>query len=308
MKFREQKIVVLMGGSSREREVSLNTGQAMYKALKGLGYEVVSVDFQVGNLDSLVGEKPGAVVLALHGGYGEGGTVQGLLNAAAIPYTGSGVAASAIAMDKVISKGLFSSARLHTPAYMVISKADAIPEYDEITAHLGCDRMVVKPATEGSSVGINMVHSQDLFSSAVEEALQEGPTVLVEQFIEGHELSVGVFDGEVMGTVEIVPESGFYSYDAKYVSGTTRYLIPPSISSDRVEAAENLALKAYEQVGCRGVARVDLMCDGSPWILEINTLPGMTENSLVPKLAAARGEQFERLVERMLNSATVDKE
>jgi len=307
---------VLMGGASRERDVSLNTGKAFSRTLDAAGFECRTIDWRPGKVRELLDAQIDVALLALHGGYGEGGTVQGLLNAAGIPYTGSGVLASALAMDKVRSKQLFRDAGLATPDFQVVSRRDldAALAAGSFAPALSLP-YVIKPSREGSSVGITIFDdaegpepSAESLLTALEAAKHHDDEVLVESFIAGKELSVGVFDDQVMGTVEIVPADGFYSYEAKYLSKTTEYLIPPPISAAARTAVEALAHRAYRALDCRGVARVDVMLDVDerPWLLELNTLPGMTETSLVPKLAQARGESFGALVTRMLDAARVD--
>lgn len=300
-----QRVGVLMGGVSREREISLKTGDAMAGALERSGFDVVRIDWSPGPNDDLIRAGLDVVLLALHGGHGEGGSVQGLLNCLEIPYTGSGVTASAIAMDKVHSKRLFADAGLSTPAFQVVRAQELDAGLDlRLT-----QPFVVKPAADGSSVGVTLVGPDGDARAALEAARNGDADILVEAFVAGTELSVGVFDQQVIGTVAIVPADGFYDYDAKYVSGTTQYLIPPPISAGARAAAEGLARDAYDLIGCRGVARVDVMLDAEeqPYLLEVNTLPGMTETSLIPKLAAATGESFEALVARMVSAARVDE-
>lgn len=317
-----RRVGVILGGSSPEREVSLATGAAMAEAARGGGFEVIEIDWQEGSVDELTGAPMEVALLALHGGYGEDGSVQGLLNCLGIPYTGSGVLASALAMHKVQSKRLFVSAGLSTPPYQVMSAAavaDHLAGRARVRLSVPC---VVKPAREGSSVGVTIVDDFDGLDEALAAAAEGRRDVLVERFIEGREVSVGVFDGEVLGSVEIVPAEGFYDYRAKYQRKDTRYLLPPELDADVLQAVETTARRAYELLGCRGVARVDLIVSGEEpaqaategfgggvergWLLEVNTLPGMTETSLVPKMAAARGISFTDLVTQMIEAAQVD--
>lgn len=303
------KIGVLLGGVSRERDVSLNTGAAVAAALSQAGYTVTTFDWQPGPDQVATIANLDAVFLALHGGHGEGGAVQGLLNCLEVPFTGSGVTASAIAMDKVLSKRVFAQAGLSTPAFEALtgSQAALLLQSRQVDTTLDYP-IVVKPAADGSSVGVSIAADKNELLAAIELAQNGSDCILLEAFVAGPELSIGVFDEQVMGTVAIVPADGFYNYEAKYQSNTTQYLIPPPISTPAKDAAEALAREAYDVLGCRGVARVDVMLDDSetPWLLEVNTLPGMTESSLVPKLAQASGESFPQLVSRMIEAAQTD--
>lgn len=323
---------ILFGGTSREREVSIHTGEAMARAAAEAGYRVVSIDFAPERLREVLDAGIDVALLALHGGFGEAGSVQGLLNLAGIPYTGAGVMGSALAMDKVRAKRLCAAAGIRTPEYAVLSGARAAAVVQavasgtvalgvvapEVPSALLASDYVVKPSCEGSSVGVTIVMrhmaSDDAaaaraFGDAVRGAMRGSDDVLVERYVAGPELSVGLFDGEVLGTVEIVPADGFYDYEAKYLSKTTEYRIPPRISDAARVEAEGLARQVFEVLGCRGIARIDFLLDAQdrPWLLELNTLPGMTETSLVPKLAAARGISFPDLVARMIESAKVDQ-
>ena len=305
-----ERVGVLMGGASRERDVSLNTGTAVSTALAKAGYDVVTIDWRPGQLGELQSSGVDVVFLALHGGHGEGGSAQGLMNCLDIPYTGAGVTASALAMDKVHSKRLFRQADLSTPDFEVVSAGAVARWLAAGEADLALEPpVVVKPAAEGSSFGVSIVTTEDGILPALRQAQHGSDAILVERFVDGIELSVGVFDEQVLGTVAIVPADGFYDYDAKYLSKTTNYLIPPPVSAAAKLAAEQLARRAYDLLGCRGVARIDVMLDGDdqPWLLEINTLPGMTATSLIPKLANAIGESFSALVARMVEAARIDK-
>jgi D-alanine-D-alanine ligase len=299
-RFQNAKVGVLMGGVSAEREISLGTGRAMTEALTTAGYAPIAIDWNPAERQFEANEVD-VVVLALHGGYGEDGSIQGYLNCVGIPYTGSGVCASALAMDKVRSKRIFEAAGLRTPAYHVLHSGEAFDPTIELP-------VVVKPAREGSSVGVTIVREPGELQPALEAAALAGGEVLLEAYVDGKELSVGIFDGEVLGCVEIIPTEEFYSFEAKYQSTETHYRLPPSVDRAVVNGLEQLARKAYAVLGCRGVARIDVMIDeiGIGWLLEVNTLPGMTGTSLVPKMAAARGESFPNLMSRILEAARTD--
>jgi D-alanine-D-alanine ligase len=298
-------VAVLLGGKSAEREISLKTGEAVALALKARGYRVVELDPAADDFVArLSKERPVAVFNALHGRYGEDGCIQGLLESLAIPYTGSGVLASAVAMDKVATKHLFKAMGMPTPDYLVFSGAEATTLVaDGIPFGLP---VAVKPAREGSSVGIAMVHEPDDLLPALKTAAGFDGPVLVERYVKGKEISVAVLDGEPLGAIEIVPARPFYDFEAKYGANSgTRYLHPPSVSAQAVEQSATLAARAYAALGCSGVIRVDFMVDedDAPWLIEVNTLPGMTETSLVPKIAAGAGIDFEGLCERLLEGA-----
>lgn len=295
-------VVVLMGGTSNEREVSLKTGRALLDALRQAGVDAEGVDLTPATITTLVELSPRAAVIALHGVGGEDGTVQGLLELLGIPYTGSGVLASALAIDKVRSKRMFEQAGVPTPRWTVAAPgATSLPPDWEVP-------VVVKPSLEGSSVGVAIVRDAADVGAAVATCAQHPGAVLVEALIEGRELTVGIFDDDVLGVVEVTAAEGFYDYQAKYERGDTRYLVPAPLSEYDEVAVVGAARAAYDALGCRGVARVDVMLsptDG-PQVLEVNTVPGMTGTSLVPKLAAARGMAFPEFAAAMAASATTD--
>jgi D-alanine-D-alanine ligase len=284
-----------MGGLSAEREVSLDTGRGVLAALKEHGHDAVAIDWD--DAKALPGQLADAGITAvwnaLHGTYGEDGAVQGLLQCLGILCTGSGVLASALAMDKVASKRIFESHDLLTPRW-------AIVEGDEVT---GFDvPMVIKPANEGSSVGVTIVTDVAQIPAALELAHGlHGPTI-VEDFIAGAEVQVGILDGEILGSIEVRPAVEFYDYDAKYKRDDTEYLCPPTLDASVVSATEKLAKESYDALGCAGHGRVDLRVNdaGIPYVLEVNTLPGMTSHSLLPKIAAHAGMSYAQLCERIL--------
>ncbi|HVO30638.1 MAG TPA: D-alanine--D-alanine ligase [bacterium] len=295
------RIGVLMGGISAERDVSLNTGRGVFKALGDRGHEVVAIDWtQREDLAAtLRRERVERAWIALHGTLGEDGCVQGLLECLRIPYTGSGVTASALAMDKVLSKRLFEAAGVPTAAWRI-----AGTDPDERARELGFP-LVVKPACEGSTVGITVVREPRQIEEAVALARQHHGATMLEAFVPGRELSVGIIDGEVLGTVEIRTRGGFYDYDAKYLRGDNEYLVPAPIEGDVDRAVRGAARDAYFALGCRGHARVDVRLDpqGRPFVLEVNTLPGMTQTSLLPKIARHAGMDYGALCERVLAGA-----
>lgn len=289
---------MLMGGLSAEREVSLETGAGVHEALVGRGYDAVALDWT--ERSSLAELLAGVDVVwnALHGTYGEDGAVQGLCSCLGIAFTGSGVLASAIAMDKVASKQIFEHEGVPTPRWAVVADDDDLSEWDV--------PLVIKPAREGSSVGVTVALERDQVAAGLTRARQcHGPT-LVEDYIAGYEIHTGILDGEVLGSVEVIPASGFYDYEAKYKRDDTRYLIPTRLDDDVQAAAEAHALAAHRALGCGAYSRADVRVsdDGQAYVLEVNTLPGMTSHSLLPKIAAHRGIDYATLCERILASAT----
>lgn len=302
-------VAVLLGGRSAEREVSLATGEACAAALEARGYRVERIDAGLDLAGRLVEVRPTAVFNALHGRWGEDGCVQGLLECLGIPYTGSGVLASALGMSKVASKRIFHAAGLPTPAYQVIPAAEVAGfDVHQLALSLPC---VVKPDGEGSSVGISIVRSADELGAALEAARSFPGDLLLEAYVEGREISVAVLEGESLGVIEIQPARDFYDYTAKYDKASgTRYLFPAPLDEAVEARVLELGCAAHQALGCRGVTRADFILPavGEPQLLEVNTLPGMTGTSLVPKIAAGRGLSFEDLCERLLLGARLEKE
>lgn len=292
-----KRIGVLMGGTSAEREVSLRSGAAIYNALKGSGYDAVPVDVGRDICNVMDKERIKIAFLALHGGCGENGSIQGMLEVLGIPYTGSGVLASALAMDKEASKKVFLYHEIPVPPFIVFyggSSLSPSPSFDL--------PWVVKPATEGSSVGVSIVRDKKDFDRALEQAYSHGSRVIVEKYIAGKEVHIGVLNSRVLGGVEVRPFLEFYSYEAKYTVGLTDYILPPEINEVVYRKAKAVALSAHSALGCRGATRVDLRVDaeGESHVLEVNTLPGMTETSLLPKIAKLAGLDFPELIEAIL--------
>jgi D-alanine-D-alanine ligase len=297
-----RKIGILMGGLSAEREVSIKTGEAVYAALCDRGWDAYRI-FVDRDVDLVLRQlRIDVAFLALHGRYGEDGCVQGLLEMMSIPYTGSGVAASAIAMDKVRVKQLLQLSNLPTPPSYLAEpdREDAHERHGEFG--YPC---VVKPADSGSSVGVTIVRDPVELVPAVELAAQFSGRVLVERFVAGREVSVAVLGGVALGAIEIAPKAGFYDYQNKYVAGRTEYHFPARLSPERYRGVLELAEKTHELVGADGVTRVDLIVSerGNESILEINTLPGLTPTSLVPKIAHGCGLGFAELCEEILSRA-----
>jgi D-alanine-D-alanine ligase len=301
-----RRVTVLLGGRSAEREVSLNTGAQVADALGSLGLDVTTVDTaDPGFISAITASHPDVVFIALHGRFGEDGTIQGLLELLDIPYAGSGVLASALAMNKVMSKHIYAQEGLSTPAYRVIRRGEPWSAAD-LTSDLGPDT-VVKPANEGSSVGMTIVHDPALLAEAVELAFRHDPLVLVERFEVGAEVTVGVLgndDPVALPTLEIVPVNDFYDYESKYVPGMSRHIIPARVSDAARTECQRLAVEAHRALGCAGMSRSDTIVtpDGMVYLLETNTIPGMTKTSLLPDAAAAAGIGFPELCERLVRS------
>ncbi|MDR0967182.1 MAG: D-alanine--D-alanine ligase [Myxococcales bacterium] len=305
--LKRKTIGVLMGGLSAEREVSLRTGKACGDALSSLGYVVRSIDVQRDVAARLVAEGIELAFVALHGRYGEDGCIQGLLESMAIPYTGSGVLASAMGMDKVVSKHLFASHGLPIARDVVLRNPSDLVTFRGAADLPFALPAVIKPSSEGSSVGVTIARDEAELVAAVGKAAALKGDILIEQFIQGREIQAAVLDGEALGAIEIVPASGFYDYAAKYEVNTTRYLFPAPIPSDQYERACQLSLDAHQALGCSGATRSDMILapDGQLYLLELNTLPGMTATSLLPKIAAGKGIDFPALCERLLLGASL---
>ena len=291
------RITVMLGGPSAEREVSLWSGAAVAEALRSLGHDVSEVDPKSSEWD--LPARTQAVFLALHGTYGEDGTVQARLEELGVPYTGCGPQASRIAFDKVLTKERCLEAEVPTARFVVIdSPAASWP----IGWH---PPVVVKPVRQGSSVGVQFVERVSDWSAALAEALRYDQRALVEEKIIGREVTVGILDGKALPIVEVRPKQGVYDYQTKYTPGATEYLCPAPLDKELAARIENIALAAFQAIGGRDYARVDIMvsASGEPVVLEINSLPGMTKTSLLPKAAAAAGLSYAELCQRMIDLA-----
>jgi D-alanine-D-alanine ligase len=296
------KVGVLMGGLSAEREVSLSSGEAVSDGLERSGYEVLRIDV-TREVDRQLREADvEAVFIALHGRWGEDGSVQGLLELLGIPYTGSSVLASALAMDKAQTRALLTAAGLPMAPAVVLDANDPRDPLGSLPLPV-----MVKPADEGSSVGVAIARDRPALESAIAQALSCSDRAIVEQYVVGTEVNVAILDGEVLGSVEIEPHREFYDYSAKYDDGGSSHHIPPRIPRERIDEAEGFAARAYEAVGCSGAVRVDLIVPEHEQmvILELNTIPGMTPTSLLPEIAAAAGISFDELVSRMIEGASL---
>ncbi|MGQ0526362.1 MAG: D-alanine--D-alanine ligase [Betaproteobacteria bacterium] len=297
------KVAVLMGGRSAEREISLKSGNMVLLALKKKGVDAHAFDPRDAGLEQLIDQRFDRAFIALHGRFGEDGTVQGALEYLGIPYTGSGVMASALAMDKWRTKLLWQAAGMPTPPYELLSHET---HFADVVARVGLPLMV-KPAREGSSIGMSKVTSVEKLQPAYELAMQYDSVVIAERFIEGAELTAAVLGGEALPLIRLETPRVFYDYQAKYFADDTRYICPCGLPADQERRIQDAALGAFSLLGCEGWGRVDVMLDrsGQPYLLEVNTIPGMTDHSLVPMAARARGIAFEDLVVRILESAHV---
>ncbi|MDR0454535.1 MAG: D-alanine--D-alanine ligase [Deferribacteraceae bacterium] len=294
--MKNKSVCILYGGHPSERDVSLRTGKAVYNTLVNGGYKKVTLlDIKDGSAKELINIAPDVCFIAVHGKYGEDGLLQGYLEMLGIPYTGSGVSASAVAFDKALSKHCFEYHGIPTPQYYISNGCEHGARF------MPC---VVKPAREGSTVGISIAYNDSDFIKGLEVALRYDNKVIVENFISGKEITVPILNGKTLPPIWIKPPDGFYDYRAKYTSGVTEYLFDLEIKDEETEFLKYVSLKAYKSLGCEGAARVDIRYDGQiPYVLEINTVPGMTETSLLPKAAEYAGISFLQLAEEMLEQA-----
>jgi D-alanine-D-alanine ligase len=305
------RVAVLKGGSSLERGVSLRSAARVEDALASLGHEAVGIDVGQDLVALLREQRPDVVFIAMHGPGGEDGTVQELLEILDLPYTGPGVAACALCMDKVAAKHEIRTAGLPTPdwaafnatAFRELGAADTL---DEIEQRLGFP-LVVKPASQGSSLGVEFASSRDEVPQALVAAFSYDDRVLLERYVKGRELAVSVLGSDPLPVVEAIPREGdFFNFEARYEIGRTEYVCPAELGDERTRQVQELAARTYETLGCSGFARVDLMLgDDGPQVLEVNAIPGLTDTSLFPMAAEAAGFDFPQLVERILESARV---
>ena len=303
------RIAVLRGGKSAEREVSLRSGDQVAKALRGRGHDVTAVDLDLTTWDLLRDGRFECVFNALHGRLGEDGTVQGMLELLGLPYTGSGVLASALCMDKSRAGKVMAGAGLHVPEFeeLEIKQGVSADTVERIAAHYGLP-VVIKPVREGSTIGLTIAKDQDMIASGLALAGRYDRRVLVQRFATGVEVTIGVLatpEIEVLPTLEIVSDNPVYDYDAKYTAGKSHHIIPARIPEPAGKAAQDAAARAFAELGCSGMARVDIIVDasGTPWVLEVNTVPGLTELSLLPDAARAAGIAFDQLCQRLVDHA-----
>ena len=324
------KVLLLLGGTSPEREVSKSTGKSVYSALLNLGYEVIILDPAYGINQPIEVEKyfdekdfteisnenyldavnlilPGEIdiaFLALHGKYGEDGTIQSLLELKGIKYTGSKVLSSAIAMDKIMSKILFEEYNVPSPKWFHFKQGEkSVSEVKKTIENKFGFPAVVKPNDQGSTVGLTICKSSDQLEDAINNAFKYSDRILVEEYIPGKEMTVAVIEDSALPVLEIKPKHGIYDYECKYTSGMSEYVVPAEILEEVAKSMQEIAVQACNSLRCEVYARVDfrLSSDNKPYVLEVNTLPGMTSLSLVPKMAKAKGISFEQLIEKIIN-------
>jgi D-alanine-D-alanine ligase len=311
------KIAVLMGGHSLERDISFQSGKRVAAALKKLGYRVASLDVDEHVATHLRKEKPNLCFIALHGRFGEDGAIQGLLEIMGLPYTGSGILASVLGMDKSLSKDFFQQEDIPTPDFVALStgavkELGAASVLKDITARLGLP-LVVKPSNQGSAQGINFVKTEDQMTSALLGAFSFSDKVILEQYVQGVEVAVSVL-GDVraraLPPVEIAPKKGHFDFEAMYTMGATEYFIPARLPAAKIKEIQKIAVKAHKTLGCRDFSRVDFIVEkktGIPHVLEINTIPGLTETSLFPMAAAEAGLDFTDLIGKIAKSGLARK-
>lgn len=301
------RIGVLMGGPSAEREISLKSGKAVYEALKQSGLEAVALDVATDTKEEIINliksHNINCAFLALHGCFGEDGQIQEILELLKIPYTGSGVEASRLAMDKIASRRLFETAGLRVPRYKVIDKSS----YDtNLRAHnnLGLP-LVIKPAAQGSSIGLSIIDKEEGLDKAVGLAFSFDKKVIVEEYIMGREMTVGILDAHALPVIEIIPKKTFFDYEAKYQPGMTDYIVPARLDERIAGKLRRVALSADKLLGCFGCSRVDMILnkENLPVVLEVNTIPGLTETSLLPKAAKSCGIEFNELCLKLIRLA-----
>ena len=293
------KIALVYGGRSSEREISIKSGEAVKRSLERLklNFKVFDPADPKKFIKDLIDYNPDVIFNLLHGKFGEDGSIQGLFEILGYRYTGSPVKASAIAMDKSLTKELAGVSGVKTPKWITVKRPEEAEKWDLFPA-------VVKPNQEGSSIGVEIVYEKDKLPESVKKALKIDNEAVIEQFISGREITVGIINGRTLEPIEIVVEDGFYDFENKYISEKTQYIVSPDLTEKERERLMQDSLKIYKKIGCKGAARVDfILKDGIPYFLEINTIPGMTDHSLLPKAASASGMDFDTLVITILEGA-----
>lgn len=306
--LKDKKICVLMGGRSGEREVSLRSGKRVFGSLKKQNYNVISMDLEDDLVSRLKKEKIDIVYNILHGRFGEDGTVQGLLEMANIPYTGSKVLASALAMNKLASKRVFDALGIPTPRFIEVDAASDVKKEAKRIWKNFASPFVLKPTSEGSSLGVILVKNEDDFEKILEQSVEEFKDVFIEEYVKGQEVTVGILgkgkDLQALPILELSPRNEFYDYHAKYTAGMTEFILPARLSRALTRKTQEVALAAHRALGCYGWSRVDIIVkDQVPYVHDVNTIPGMTEQSDLPAEAAQAGISFDALVVKILESA-----
>jgi D-alanine-D-alanine ligase len=301
------KIGVLMGGPSTEREISLESGKAVYESLKQSGLEVIAIDINIDspeeNIRLIKSHKIDCAFVALHGRFGEDGQVQEILDNLKIPYTGSGREASKLAMDKIASRKIFEFNGLPVPKYKIVER---ISYNANLQFHNNLELpLVVKPATHGSSIGLSIIDKKEDLNKALDLAFRFDERVLIEEYIKGREVTVGILDDRTLPVIEIVPKKRFFDFEAKYQLGMTDYIVPAKLEEEISKKIQSIAFSAHKLLGCFGFSRVDMILseDNTPFVLEVNSIPGLTSNSLLPKAAKTIGIEFTQLCIKLIELA-----
>jgi D-alanine-D-alanine ligase len=308
-KLKNKKIAVLMGGRSGEREVSLRSGKRVLDSLASQGFKSISLDSDEKLIDNLKKNKIDIVYIMLHGKFGEDGTIQGLLEHFGIPYTGSRILASALAMHKVAAKRIFQATGIPTPQYLPIDPYVSVEKQCEKIKRIFPFPLVVKPTSEGSSLGVSIVKDEDKLEKVVSETVEKFKDVFIEEYIKGKEVTVGILgvgdDLTALPILELKPKAEFYDYKAKYTAGGTDFILPAKLPKELYKYVQETALRAHKALGCHGVSRVDIIVSGdhTPYVTEVNTIPGMTSASDLPAEAQYAGISFDELVVKILESA-----
>lgn len=307
------KIGVLMGGPSSEREVSIKSGKAVFESLSREGINVTAIDIKTDaredNIQLMKSHSISLAFIALHGRFGEDGQMQEILDSLDISYTGSGVQASRLAMDKIASRKIFESAGLNVPRYKVQERLFCCPG-----GKFGSDNfafpLVVKPATGGSSIGLSIVDKEEYLDKSIELAFNFDERIIIEEYIKGRELTVGILDEKPLSVIEIIPKNKFFDYEAKYQTGMTEYVVPAELEDKTAKRLQATALSAHKLLGCYGCSRVDMILDSNniPFVLEVNTIPGLTKTSLLPKAAKVAGIDFSQLCIKLIQLANEKKQ
>ena len=301
------RIGVLMGGPSTEREISLKSGKAVYEALKQSGLHVIAIDIKTDSIEENIrlieSCKIDCAFLALHGRFGEDGQIQEILEIIKIPYTGSGVLASRLAMDKVASRKIFQSNGLNVPKYKIVEKASCNSDW-KVNNNLKLP-LVIKPATHGSSIGLSIIDKQEDLAQVVSLAFAFDERIMIEEYVEGREVTVGILKEQPLPVIEIIPKKRFFDYEAKYTPGMTDYEVPAKLEESVAREVKKAALSAHKLLGCSGCSRVDMILskDNLPFVLEVNTIPGLTNTSLLPRAAKTQGIEFNELCLKLIKLA-----